>query len=142
MSKVVQNEFNTPIEGTPDISKIVEVDELVGSDWIEVFTLEYQLFWDEQYQYIFTPNWNNIDKIIETQGWYEILGLNLDLRLEKYYRVNMTPSFVVNNSPSKNRQDVVSLMRDVGLDYYDRMEWMVRTKLKLGSGKQRVRGSN
>ncbi|MBO4357950.1 MAG: hypothetical protein J5813_07290 [Candidatus Methanomethylophilaceae archaeon] len=56
-----------------------------------------------------------------------IPGLNLELRREKYIRRNMEPVFMTERSPSRNRVDVWDLMKDVGLDHYDRLEWLIRT---------------
>ena len=56
-----------------------------------------------------------------------IPGLDLELRREVYIRHDMEPVFMTERSPSRNRIDVVQLMEDVGLDHYDRLEWLIRT---------------
>lgn len=54
----------------------------------------------------------------------------MDLRLERYYRVNYIPTFIAERTPSKNREDLWELLDSVGLDYYDRFEWLLRTTMR------------
>lgn len=54
----------------------------------------------------------------------------MDLRLEKYYRANYIPTFITERTPSKNREDLWELLESVGLDYYDRFEWLLRTTMR------------
>ena len=44
----------------------------------------------------------------------------------------MTPVFISQRSPSKNRENLKELLDSVGLDYYDRFEWMLRTETRCG----------
>ena len=62
-----------------------------------------------------------------------IPGINMDLRLQSYYRVNYIPTFIAERTPSENREDLWELMGSVGLDYYDRFEWLLRTKMRSGN---------
>jgi len=45
----------------------------------------------------------------------------------------MQPVFITERSPSKNREDLWELLESVGLDYYDRFEWLIRTELTCGN---------
>jgi hypothetical protein len=61
-----------------------------------------------------------------------IPGIDMDVRKEHYYRVNMTPSFISKRTPSRTRENVKELLDEVGLDYYDRFEWLLRTDRHCG----------
>ena len=57
----------------------------------------------------------------------------MSLRLERYYRVNMTPYFISERTPSEGREDLWELLDEVGLDYYDRFEWLLRSNMRCGT---------
>ena len=57
----------------------------------------------------------------------------MSMRLERYYRVNMTPYFISERTPSESREDLWELLEAVGLDYYDRFEWLLRTDMRCGT---------
>ena len=61
-----------------------------------------------------------------------IPGIDMDLRYDTYYRVNMTPEIISMRTPSESRENVRQLMASVGLDYYDRFEWLLRSESKCG----------
>lgn len=81
---------------------------------------------DETYKYVFTPNYSVIDLLTypEYQG---IPGLKMELRKEEYIRENMVPVFISERSPNKNREDLWELLAEVGLDYHNQLEWLIRT---------------
>ena len=58
-----------------------------------------------------------------------IPGIDMDLRLEHYYRVNYVPVFMTERTPGPNREDLWELLDSVNLPYYDRLEWLIRTDL-------------
>lgn len=127
------NEYTTPLPGEPDYTN-AGVIKAVGKygEKYSVGKIEYQSFFNEEYQYIFTPYWDVIDGL-DASVFQGIPGLTMELRLEKYYRVNMQPVFITERSPSKNREDLWELLESVGLDYYDRFEWLIRTTLICGN---------
>lgn len=127
------NEYTTPLPGEPDYTN-AGVIKAVGKygEKYSVGKIEYQSFFNEEYQYIFTPYWDVIDGL-DASVFQGIPGLTMELRLEKYYRVNMQPVFITERSPSKNREDLWDLLESVGLDYYDRFEWLIRTTLICGN---------
>lgn len=88
--------------------------------------LDYEEWEDGSYEYRFTPCYHILDMLPcgVTGG---IPGLDLDLRREVYVRKDMDPVFMTERSPSRNRVDVRELMDGVGLDHYDRLEWLIRT---------------
>ena len=55
------------------------------------------------------------------------------MRLERYYRVNMTPYFISERTPSEGREDLWELLDEVALDYYDRFEWLLRSNMRCGT---------
>ena len=93
--------------------------------------MAFERFDDQNYQYIIKPYWECIDSL--PKGLFQgIPGINMDLRRQVYFRVNMTPSFISMRTPSESREDVRHLMESVGLDYYDRFEWLLRSEMKCG----------
>lgn len=127
------NEYTTPLTGEPDYTN-AGVIKAVGKygEKYAVGKIEYQSFFNEEYQYIITPYWDVIDGL-DASVFQGIPGITMELRLEKYYRVNMQPVFITERSPSKNREDLWELLESVGLDYYDRFEWLIRTDLTCGN---------
>lgn len=127
------NEYTTPLVGTPEETNAGVIKALgrYGEKY-SVAKIEYQHFFNEEYQYIITPYWDVIDGL-DYDVFQGIPGITMELRLEKYYRVNMQPVFITERSPSKNREDLWELLESVGLDYYDRFEWLIRTPLRCGN---------
>lgn len=94
--------------------------------------VDLERFDDQNFQYVFTPEWSVIDTLPSSifQG---IPGLDMSMRLERYYRVNMTPYFISERTPSESREDLWELLEAVGLDYYDRFEWLLRSDMRCGT---------
>lgn len=84
---------------------------------------------DGSYEYVFIPDYQVLD-MLDMGIVGGIPGIDLDFRREEYHRPDMVPVFVEERSPSRNRVDVWELMESVGLDRYDRFEWMIRTDLR------------
>lgn len=128
-----RNKYTTPIDGEPDIRQVgyIKAYDKTGRIYL-VAKLTYELFWNEEYQYIFEPYWDLIEKI--PQGVFlGITGLDMDRHCDKYYRVNMVPAFMVQRTPDRNRQDLQSMMSSVGIQGYDRFEYLLRVKLTCGN---------
>lgn len=133
------NEQTTPLSGKPYYRSagLIKVWAGDGTEYaVAVITLE--RFDEQNFQYIFTPIWSVIDAL-PVNLFHGIPGLDLDLRLAAYYRVNMTPVFIADRTPGRNREDLWELMESVGLDYYDRFEWLLRTDLRYSSDNLIVR---
>ena len=126
------NEYCLSLSGVPEYvnSGVIVVKDDYDRKYI-VSRIDYERYDDQNYQYVFTLNWPVIDVLPATlfQG---IPGLDLSLRHRKYYRVNMTPYFITERSPSENREDLKELLDEVKLDYYDRFEWILRAQRKCG----------
>lgn len=133
------NEQTTPLSGSPYYrsSGLIKAWTADNTEYA-VATITLERFDEQNFQYIFTPIWPVIDAL-PAKIFQGIPGLDLDLRLEVYYRVNMTPVFVADRTPGRNREDLWELMESVGLDYYDRFEWLLRTKLRFSSDNLIVR---
>lgn len=129
----IRNEYANPLTGEPYYrnSGVIYAVDLSGGKYA-VSQVDFERYDDQNFQYIFTPEWGVIDSLPASifQG---IPGLDMSLRLERYYRVNMTPYFISERTPSESREDLWDLLDRVGLDYYDRFEWLLRTDMRCGT---------
>ena len=129
----IQNEYTNPLSGKPyyrNSGIIYAVDR--SGDKYAVSRVDFERFDEQNFQYIFSPEWSVIDTLPASifQG---IPGLDMSFRLERYYRVNMTPYFISERTPSEGREDLWELLDEVGLDYYDRFEWLLRSNMRCGT---------
>ena len=84
---------------------------------------------DGHYSYVFIPDYTVID-MLSPPLYQGIPGLNLDLRKEEYVREDMIPVFISERTPGENRADLWELLESVGMDYQNRLEWLIRTNLQ------------
>ena len=129
---MLTSEYTSPLVGTPYYRNvgIIKVYDRYNRKY-NVGEIIFERFDDQNYQYIIKPYWQFIDHI--PNGLFQgIPGIDMDLRREFYYRVNMTPAFISMRTPSRSRENVRELMRSVGLDYYDRFEWLLRSEMRCG----------
>ena len=130
---VPRNEITTPLQGEPVFvnSGIIKAVTQSGEK-ISIGQIDYQEFPEEEFQYVISPYWEIIDGLPASifQG---IPGIDMELRLKSYYRVNYVPVFITERTPSENREDLWELLEEVNLDYYDRFEWLLRTKLRAAN---------
>lgn len=124
---MLASEYTTPIEGVPYFRSvgIIKATDKKNNKY-NVAEVAYERYDDQNFQYVFTPYWKLIE-FLPKDVFNGIPGINMDVKKERYYRVNMTPSFVSKRSPSRTRENVKELLEEVGLDYYDRFEWLLRT---------------
>lgn len=92
----------------------------------------YRLFeeWDnfnDVRSYIFVPDWEVIDWFNANGGFPGMIGMDEDLHLDEYVRTNILPAFMDYRLPSSRRPELSHLLRRVGLDWYDKFEYMIRT---------------
>lgn len=125
-----RNAYTTPITEKPyyrnsGIIKAVAED----GEKIQVGKITYEAFENEDFQYIISPFWEIVD-MLPPSVFQGIPGIDMDLRLEHYYRVNYTPVFMTERTPGPNREDLWELLDSVNLTYYDRLEWLIRTDLR------------
>lgn len=127
-----RNEYTRPLKGKPDYRSsgiIYAVD--AGGNKYAVSRIDYERFDEQNFQYVFSPEWGIID-CLPANIFQGIPGLDMTCRQERYYRVNMTPYFISERTPSESREDLWELLEDVGLDYYDRFEWLLRSNMRSG----------
>jgi DNA invertase Pin-like site-specific DNA recombinase len=127
------NRITTPLAGTPShINSGIIKAVMKSGEKISVAQIDYQEFDEENFQYIISPYWEIIDGLPPSvfQG---IPGIDMDLRLERYYRANYIPTFIAERTPSEGREDLWELLKSVELDYYDRFEWLLRTTMRAAN---------
>ena len=129
---MLASEYTTPLVGRPDYRNvgIIKVYDRYNRNY-SIGEIIFERYDDQNFQYIIKPYWKFIDYV--PKGLFHgIPGIDMDLRKDAYYRVNMTPTFISMRTPSESRENVRELMRQVGLDYYDRFEWLLRSEMKCG----------
>ncbi len=109
---------------------IICLDDDLGFTY-RVSKIEYVLCEDDSFSYTFTPNYSVID-LLTTALFQGIPGLNLDLRKSQYVRKNTTPVFISERTPGENREDLWKLLEDCGMNYLNRLEWLIRTDTRYG----------
>ena len=127
------NRITTPLAGTPSYvnSGIIKA-VMKNGEKISVAQIDYQEFDEENFQYVISPYWEIVDGL-PASVFQGIPGIDMDLRLETYYRVNYIPTFIAERTPSENREDLWEILESVGLDYYDRFEWLIRTPMRAAN---------
>lgn len=124
------NRITTPLAGTPCYVNSGIIKAVMKSgEKISVAQIDYQEFDEENFQYVIHPYWEIVDGL-PTSVFQGIPGIDMELRLEQYYRVNYIPTFIAERTPSESREDLWELLEAVGLDYYDRFEWLLRTTMR------------
>ena len=124
------NRITTPLPGEPSYVNSGIIKAVMKSgEKISVAQIDYQEFDEENFQYVISPYWEIIDGL-PASVFQGIPGINMELRLKSYYRVNYIPTFIAERTPSENREDLWDLLGSVGLDYYDRFEWLLRTNMR------------
>ena len=124
------NRITTPLAGTPSyINSGIIKAVMKNGDKVSVAQIDYQEFDEENFQYIISPYWEIVDGL-PASVFQGIPGIDMDLRLKDYYRVNYIPTFISERTPSESREDLWELLESVGLDYYDRFEWLLQTSMR------------
>lgn len=126
------NEYTQALPGTPyyrNSGIIYALDQ--QNHKYAVSKIDFERYDEQNFQYVFTPEWGVIDSV-PAAVFQGIPGLDMSMRLERYYRVNMTPYFISERTPGEGREDLWELLEEVGLDYYDRFEWLLRTDMRCG----------
>lgn len=86
---------------------------------------------DGVFAYTFEPRYSVID-LLKPPLFQGIPGLNLDLRRERYVRENRTPVFISERVPAENREDLWELLDAAGMEYLNKLEWLMRTSTRYG----------
>lgn len=94
-----------------------------------VATIEQILYEDDSFEYSIKPNYSVIS-LTNSSFFQGIPGLNLDLKNDEYIRTDSVPTFIYERTPQKNREDLWQLLEEVNLDYYNPLEWLIRSNKK------------
>ena len=128
-----RNRITTPLTGTPSyVNSGIIKTVMKSGEKISVAQIDYQEFDEENFQYVIIPYWDIIDGL-PASVFQGLPGIDMDLRLDRYYRVNYIPVFITERTPSENREDLWEILETVGLDYYDRFEWLLRTTMRAAN---------
>ncbi len=84
---------------------------------------------DESYRYEISPNYSVIS-LLNDKYFQGIPGLDLSVEKEVYVRENLVPVFISERTPAENREDLWSLLNECGMQYLNRLEWLIRTKTR------------
>lgn len=127
------NRITAPLAGVPTYVNSGIIKAVMKSgEKISVAQIDYQEFDEENFQYVISPYWEIVDGL-PASVFQGIPGIDMDLRLKDYYRVNYIPTFITERTPSESREDLWELLESVDLDYYDRFEWLLRTKMRAAN---------
>ena len=127
------NRITTPLSGKPSFINSGIIKAVMKSgEKVSVAQIDYQEFDEENFQYVISPYWDIVDGL-PASVFQGIPGIDMDLRLKDYYRVNYVPTFIAERTPSESREDLWELLESVDLDYYDRFEWLLRTKMRAAN---------
>lgn len=89
-------------------------------------TIEYTEREDESYSYAISPNYS-VMALPDTSLFQGIPGIDLELKLDRYVRDNISPVFISERSPQKNRENLVECLAECNMDYLNPLEWLIRT---------------
>lgn len=103
-----------------------------------VCKIEYILFEDNSFEYIFTPDYSIID-LLDENTFQGIPGLNLDLRKVKYVRKNIIPTFISERVPNENRENYYELLEEAAIDFMDPLLYLQKTKFQYSGDKLYVK---
>ncbi len=94
-----------------------------------VCKLDYRLYEDDSFEYVFTPYYDMID-LLDKDTFQGIPGIDLDLRLPNYTRKNRVPTFIAERVPQKNRVDLYEILESLGMEYMDPILYLTKTPLQ------------
>lgn len=117
---------------------IICVDDKYGFTY-NVSKIEYIEWEDETYEFAFMPNYSVIS-LLKPDIFQGIPGLDLELKKEKYIRKNKIPIFISERAPMKNRENLYELLEECGMNYWNPLEWLIRTDTQYFGDKLYVRG--
>jgi len=106
-----------------------------------VSNLSYTIWEDDSFEFVFVPNYFVID-LLPTSVFQGIPGLNLDERKERYVRKNIMPTFISERVPQKNREDFFELLKEVGMDYLNPIEYLLKTKKQYSGDPLKLKEMN
>lgn len=129
---MLATEYTTPLDGVPCFRNvgIIKVMDKMKNQY-NIAEVAFERYDDQNFQYVFKPYWKLLE-YLPKDIFDGIPGIDMSVKKQCYYRVNMTPSFIAKRTPSESRENLWELLEEVGLDYYDRFEWLLRTDKYCG----------
>lgn len=119
-----------PLVGTKEFTVRGIICKDIDNIQFKLCYLDFEYFVEEEFQYVFTPIYEEIDKANQVLDKYVmdifIPGLDLELKKEKYYRANCTPCFIYQRVIPPNRNDIREYLDDIGVRDYFPMEIMFK----------------
>ena len=100
--------------------------------------IEYILWEDETFKYIFTPYYDVIN-LLESNIFQGIPGIEIDLKKKEYIRENVIPTFIAERVPSEKREDHYELIQKVGMNYMNPVDYLIKTQGKYSGDKLYVK---
>lgn len=88
--------------------------------------MEYIVRSDDTFTYRLIPDYEVID-LLDPPDFQGIPGFDLEKRKDVYVRENRTPTLIADRAPMQNREDLQKLLRACDMDYWDPLEWLIRT---------------
>ena len=89
---------------------------------------------DESFVYEIKPVYRVIE-LLDVKDFQGIPGLDLDLKKKSYIRENITPVFISERAPAKNREDLWALLKECDMQYLNQLEWLIRTNTQYSGDK-------
>lgn len=93
---------------------------------------------DGTFEYEVEPCYPIID-LLGAKLFQGIPGLDLSLRKKIYRRANITPTFIEERTPGPRRENLQELLETEGMQYLNRLEWLIRTDLRYSGDNFYVR---
>ena len=81
---------------------------------------------DDSFRYELEPDYAVID-LLGSADFQGIPGFDLSARKTRYERVNRTPTLIADRAPMENREDLWQLLDQCAMEYWDPLEWLIRT---------------
>ncbi len=107
---------------------IICLDDSYGLTY-RIAKITYIEWEDETFEYQIEPCYPVID-LLKPDLFQGIPGLDLSLRKTVYRRTNMTPTFIEERTPGPKRENLQELLEGEGMQYLNRLEWLIRTDLR------------
>lgn len=102
--------------------------------------IEYTVWESEEFEYRFRPIYSVID-LLDTSLFQGIPGIDLSERKPEYIRKNIVPTFISERSPSRNREELWRLLEECNMEYFNQLEWLIRTDTQYSGDRLYVKNS-
>ena len=110
------------------VDALICLKDDLGLEYI-VSQIEYKLWRNEEFEYIFKPNYSVI-QLLDSSLFQGIPGIDLEMHKQEYVRRNSVPTFISERAPAANREDLWHLLEDCDMQYLNQLEWLIKTDTK------------